>query len=178
MKTLIKLIAALLLLFIISGIGVYFYLPTFIAKSVVSHEGPGSKLMPAEVKRSINRTVDRIPATLEEQNLGITIEDIIEVLDKMTAREITTTIEILNQSDLKDEQHVLNIMRENIEWYQLDTEKTRKAALENLKMSDVNKTLKMIRENGKPYALTIPIAKETIKGVLIEKKNKIEQRIN
>jgi hypothetical protein len=38
--------------------------------------------------------------------------------------------------------------------------------------------MKMIRENGKPYALTIPMGKETLKGLLQEKQKDIEKQLN
>ena len=178
MKTLLRLLVVLIFALAISVLGAYFFLPTYVAKAVVADKGMASKIIPVDVKQSINQAVDKIPAVIEEEDLGITIEDIIEVMEKMTVKEITTTIDILDNTNLKDEQQVIDILRQNINWYQLDTERTRKVVRENLKMSDVSKTLKMIRENGKPYALTIPVAKETIKSVLIEKRKKVEQKLN
>ena len=176
MKKLFGVIIFLLLLAFGSGIAFYFYLPTLIVKSITTDEG--IQIFPTEVKEAINKSAERLPVALEELDLDITVEDIIEVLDKMPNKEIITTINTLNNTDLESEEQVISIARENINWYQIDTEKTRKAAKENLTLGLVRKALKMINENGKPFALTIPIAKETIKGILIEKREQVEKKIN
>lgn len=184
MKKIIK-ISAVLVLLIMAGAGItWYYLPTMLAKAI-THENngllPAIQVIPAPVKHSINQKVDEIPKALKElesEGVYITIDDIIKVIDEAPADDIVKIIEILERTQLQSTDQVISIVLENMDFGKFENEKIIALAKQKMKMSDVKKAMKMIRENGKPYALTIPMGKETVKSILLEKKKKVEAQLN
>ena len=180
MVRIIKFSAFAALLIIFAGTITWHYLPSLLAKAIAK-ENTGLKLIPVSVKKTINKKVDEIPQTLktlEAEGVYITIDDIIKVIDESKVEEITRTIDILEHTQLESTDQVIRIAIENMNLGKLENERVIAIAKQKMKMSDILRGMKMIRDNGKPYALTIPMGKETLKGILIEKKKEIEQKLN
>ena len=154
----------------------YFYLPKLIVQSVTTEEG--IQVIPQDIKADINETAEQLPKVIESLDLGFTIDDIIMVLDNASTTQIIMTIKELKEEDPQSEKAVLDIIARNIELYKLNNPKARNKFLEKVDMHHIARGMKAIEENGKPYRLTIPIAKETIKGILIEKQKQIEDQLN
>lgn len=184
MSKLVKAVGIFTLLLLIGGIIAWHYLPAIIAKAITKEEGgliPAIQVIPAPVKQSINHKMDEIPRKLKEleaEGVYITIDDIIKVIDDAQPAEIIRTIDALEQAQLETTDQVISIVLDNMDFGKFENEKMISIAKKKLKMSDIKKAMKMIRENGKPYALTIPMGKETVKSILLEKKKKIEAELN
>ena len=180
MKKALKLSGIFLLFLIIGATAAWYFLPSLMV-SAITKGNEGIQLVPKNVKEGINKRMDKIPEalkSLEAEGIYITIEDVIKVIDESDDAEIAKTIDLLEHAELKTPEQVVNIVVENMELGKLEDEKVVALAKGKLKMSTVKKALKMIRENGKPYAVTIPMGKETLKGLLFEKKKEVEEKIN
>lgn len=184
MSKIIKITVLLVLLFLAGGIITWHYLPTLLAKAITREDGgvmTAINVIPSPVKQSINQKVDGIPQALkalEAEGVYITIDDIIKIIDEAPVSDITKTIEVLERTQLQSTDQVISIVLDNMDFGKFENEKMIALAKQKMKMSDVKKAMKMIRENGKPYALTIPMGKETVKSILIEKKKKVEAHLN
>lgn len=158
----------------------WFYLPSMLVRAI-ANENSTIPVIPAKTKANINKKISELPTTLkslESEGIYITIDDIIRVIDEAQVDEISQTIEVLENTELSSTDQVIRIVLTNMNFGKLENEKVVAVAKQKIKMSDVKKAMKMIRENGKPYALTIPMGKETIKGLLLEKKKEIEEKLN
>ncbi len=184
MSKTLKIAAVLVFLVAIGSAITWHYLPALLAKAIIHEEGgliPVVQVIPAPVKQSINNKVNAIPKKLKEleaEGVYITIEDIIKVIDEAKPDEIINTINALDKTKPETTDQVIDIVLENMDFGKYENEKMIALAKKKLKMSDVKKAMKMIRENGKPYALTIPMGKETVKSILLEKKKKVEAQLN
>ncbi len=180
MSKILKISGVIIVLLLIGGAVTWHYLPTMLAKAIVNESG-GLHVIPKEVKHSINEKADEVPkaiAALEAEGFHITIDEIIRIIDEAKVSEITQTIDKLENTKLTDTDQVIGIVLENMDLGKLEHEKVVAIAKQKLKMSDVKKAMKMIRENGKPYALTIPMGKETAKSILLEKQKEVETKLN
>ena len=176
----IRIMIIILLALILIGAGVYFFAPKMVVK-VIMNENSGLGIIPEGVKQEINEKVDDGPAVLDslkKNGVHITIDDIIREIDNASVEEISMTLEKLQQVELRDKDHAVRIVLENMDLGVLENEKVVTAVKQRVKMSQIKKALKMARDNGKPYALTIPMAKETVKGLLLEKKKEVESALN
>jgi len=175
-------VAGILVVLTIMGAGIiWYYLPSMVAKAIVKEENSVLNVIPVPVKKSINKKMDEIPRALkalEAEGVYFTIDDVIKVIDEAKEEEIIKTIDILEHTPLQTTDQVIHIVLENMDFGKFENEKIIALARQKLKMSDVRKVMKMIRENGKPYVLTIPMGKETVKNILFEKKKKIETALN
>lgn len=184
MSKTLKIIAILLILIVAGGVMAWHYLPVMLAKAIVNEDGgliPVIQVIPTPVKKSINHRIDVIPQKLKEleaQGVYITIDDIIKAIDEAKSDEIIRTIDALESAKPETTDQVIGIVLDNMDFGKLENEKIISIAKQNMKISDVKKAMKMIRENGRPYALTIPMGKETVKGLLLEKKKEIEAKLN
>ena len=181
MSKILKVIGVLILLIMIGSVIMWHYLPTMLAKAITKENQAVIHLIPAPVKESINQKVDGIPQklkALEAEGVYITIDDLIKVIDEAKPSEIIKTLDILEHTQPQTTDQVIGIVLENMDFGKFENEKMIALAKKKLKMSDVKKAMKMIRENGKPYALTIPMGKETVKSILLEKKKKVEAQLN
>src|SRR5688572_22296171 len=178
MTKILKITGALIFLIMIAIVITWHYPPTLLAKAIANENGgliPSIQMIPPTMKHSINQKVDEIPQTLkalEAEGVYITIGDIIKIIDEAPASDIAKTLEVLEHTQLQTTDQVIGIVLENMDFGKFENEKMIALAKQKMKMSDVKKAMKMIRENGKPYALTIPMGKETVKSILLEKKKK------
>lgn len=180
MSRLFKTVGIAVILLLIGAVAVWHYLPTLVVKAITA-ENSAIQVIPAKTKANINQKINELPTalkSLEAEGITITIDDIIRAIDEAKVDEITHTIEVLENSELSSTDQVIRIVLGNMDFGKLENEKVVAIVKQKMKMSDVKKAMKMIRENGKPYALTIPMGKETIKGLLLEKKKEIEQKLN
>ncbi len=169
----------MLLLFIGSAVAFWYYLPTLLVKAVSGDAV--IKVIPAKVQETINKEMNEVPKILDElhkEGVDISFDDIIAAIDNAKVSEITATMDELERANLKNKEQFINIVLQNMDFGKLENEKMIAIANEKIKMSDIKKLMKMARENGKPYALTIPLAKETLKGLLLEKKKQVEEKLN
>ena len=180
MTKIFKVSAVLILLILLGSAITWHYLPTILVKAIAK-ENSGFQVIPISVKKTINKKAEEIPMalkSLESEGIYITIDDIIKIIDESNVEEITKTIDILEHAQLQSTDQVIRIALDNMDFGKLENEKVIAIAKQKMKMSDVKRALKMIRENGKPYVLTIPLGKETIKGILLEKEKEIEKKLN
>lgn len=180
MSKIFKWIGVVAVLLFIAAVAAWYYVPALVVRGITKQDSI-IQVIPAKTKANINNKMNELPATLkslEQEGIYITIDDIIREIDKAEVDEIVHTIGILENTELKSTDQVIRIVLGNMDFGKLENEKVVAIAKQKMKMSDVKKAMKMIRENGKPYALTIPMGKETIKGLLLEKKKEIEEKLN
>ncbi|MDZ4844514.1 MAG: hypothetical protein SH857_03080 [Chitinophagales bacterium] len=180
MSKILKAFGVAVVLLLIGAVAAWHYLPGLVVKEITKANGI-IQIIPAKTKANINKKIDELPHTLkalEAEGIYISIDDIIREIDESEVDEITRTIGILENTELKSTDQVIRIVLNNMDFGKLENEKVVTIAKQKMKMTDVKKAMKMIRENGKPYALTIPMGKETLKGLLLEKKKEIEEKIN
>ncbi|HXH17589.1 MAG TPA: hypothetical protein VNJ07_00795 [Chitinophagales bacterium] len=180
MSKIFKIAGVAFLFLLLGGIVTWHYLPTIMAKAIVN-ECEGLHVIPKKIKHSINQRVDEVPKVLDSlksEGVYITLDDLIKAIDEAKQEEIIKTIDVLEHAKLQNTDQVIRIVLENMDFGKLENEKLIATAKRKMKMSDVKRAMKMIRENGKPYLLTIPIGKETLKSILLEKKRKIEAELN
>lgn len=179
MSKILKVSVISIVLLLIGAAVTWQYLPTIVV-AAITKEG-GIQVISSKTKANINKKVNELPAalkSLEAEGIYISIDDIIREIDESEVDEITHTINILENTELKSTDQVIRIVLANMDFGKLENEKVVAIAKQKMKMSDVKKAMKIIRENGKPYALTIPMGKETLKGLLLEKKKEIEDKLN
>lgn len=179
MGKILKIAGVAALIILAGAVATWYYLPSIMVKAITSEGGIG--VIPTSMKQTVNARMNEIPnalKTLEAEGVYITIDDIIKEIDEAETDEITRTIGVLENTELKSTEQVIRIVMNNMDFGKLENEKVVAIAKQKMKMSDVKKAMKMIRENGKPYVLTIPMGKETLKGLLLEKKKEIEEQIN
>ncbi|MCG8384351.1 MAG: hypothetical protein MJA30_02320 [Cytophagales bacterium] len=178
-----KVVIILLVAGVVVGTGAYlayrYYLPKMVAKTIVSEEVAPS-ILPAKVQESIQEVkaavdaaeAEDIPAQLTE--VGLTFDDIIHMVEVAEADQVFSTIEELQNTELHDLDQVFDIGLKHIKIEGYDLSVFREPFKEKATMKRVHKALRKIEENDLLVSVSVPVARETVKQILIEKRDKVE----
>ena len=182
-----KIVIILLVIALVTGIGAFlayrYYVPKMVAQAIVSEEAVVPSILPVRVQESIEEVkaavdsvaVEDIPEQLEE--LGLTFDDIIHMVEVAEADQVFRTIEELQNTELHDLDQVFDIGLKHMKIEGYDLSIFREAFKEKASMKRVHKALRKIEENDLLVSVSVPVARETVKQILIEKRDKVENTL-
>jgi hypothetical protein len=158
------------------------FLPSIIAESIRSENSPPT-FLPDEVKKTItvlketvNERVDELPEIMK--SLDLEFDDLLYIIDNVDADEVMNTLEELNQTQLQTTNQTFDIALRNIHIEGYDLEIFRKLFNEKLTLKRINKTLNTIERNQIQTSISIPVARNTAKQILIDNKERIEAKLD
>lgn len=182
-----KIIISILFLVIIGVAVSYYYvnnyLPQKIAESIVNEEENDAVFVPKRIKSKISKGKKAMQGNIqlvekELDNLNLTIDDLIVIIDEVKPKEVIKTIEILNQTEIKSSNQVFDIAKNNIEVNHVDVEVFRDSFNKYASVPRIKKGLKKINETDVLMNMSVSVARQTAKSILLERKDKIFNELN
>ncbi len=131
------------------------------------------KLTPAIME--VNKKIDKIPYYMD--SLDLEFEDLLEIVDEVQPSEVFELIDELNSTELTSLDQVFDIGAKHVHIRNLDPEQFRQPFLNYMTMRRVRKALKIINENKLTTTLSVPMARETAKQILLDKRERIENKL-
>lgn len=174
------LLSATLLIAILSIVGYSLnrdYLTDLAARAFVSESV--HDLIPRRILGRMNAITKPIghgtEAFLQEMhNAGITIDQIIAVVDNTSEQEAYELLDAINAAKPKTTDDVFNIMQEHLTTG-FDSEVFRQAFNNHVTMKQVQKALFYANQNRKTHDVEFPTAKAIMKQLLLEKERAIKE---
>jgi len=157
-------------------------LPGMIAKSLRSEEEEsilipeGLKPTILKTRKELNRQMDSIPSLMNSLNL--TFDDLIYIAETLDANQVLQSINELNRTDLKNTNQAFDIVKKNIVIEGFDLETFRPAFNKKVNLKKIKNALRKINDNNLTTTVSIPIARETVKQVLYDNREKIERNLD
>jgi len=179
-------IAVVTLVIVCLGLAAFFYfqrkiVPNLIAKSLRTNSEE-SYLIPGRLKPTIakarielNKQMDSIPKLLN--SLHLTFDELIYITETLDANQVIQSINELSKTELRDTDQVFNILKKNITIEGYDLELFRNAFKEKVTLDKVERALKKINDNQLTTTVSIPVARETVKQVLFDNREKLERNL-
>ncbi|MBL3658189.1 hypothetical protein [Fulvivirga sediminis] len=182
-----RLLYSLLILAIIIAGAAYFYvyhiLPKEMAKALTSDQktwvpGPLNKVA-TEKKEEINAAIDKLPQELHE--LDLTFDQLLKIVDEVDPDQVKNVIAELNEKKISNVEQAFDVIKTNISIKSVNIELFRDYFTHRIKSKQIQKGLQYLNQNDYLTTISVPVAKQTIKNILLEKQEKIEaelQKIN
>jgi len=182
MKKILIIIAALAVFLVV---GFYtarnYLLPQIIAKSVNSDK-PAPSYLPKKientvnsVKKGIDENFDQLPIILNKLNLDF--DDLIRIIDNVDAKEIMKAQNELYNSDIQSTNQAYDIVVKNVHLQGYDLEIFRPIFNEKMTVRKINKFIKIAEDHQLQTSISIPMARNTAKQILMNNREKIESEL-
>ncbi len=176
----------LTLLLVLATLGCFifyrFYMPKMVATTIISDEPPPS-ILPEKVKKTIvkarvelDKQMEDVPVKLEQ--LGLTFNDVIYIVEVADADQIEAAIEELQSTELKSVDEVFDIGLKHVKVDGYDLSIFREVFKEKATLDKIRKGLHKIRDNELMIDISIPVTCETVKQILIERRDKVEAHLS
>ncbi len=181
-----KVLTVLLVLLVLATLGSLifyrFYMPKMVATTITSDEPPPS-ILPEKVKKTIikarvelDKQMTDVPVKLEQ--LGLTFDDVIDIVEVVDTDQIEAAIEELQSTELKsvDQAFDIGLKHVNVDGYDLSI--FREVFKEKATLDKIRKGLLKTRDNDLMTAIRITVARETVRQILIERRDKVEAHLS
>jgi hypothetical protein len=174
----------LIVIVVLAGyyLGRSYILPAMIAKSI-SSEGPAPKYLPDKIektvtvlKKNVNEQVDELPKIMKE--LDLSFEDLIYIVEHVDADEVLNSVDELNSGKWSNTDEAYDIVVKNIHVEGYDLEKFRPLFNKKARPKKIKRILNAIEENNIRTSLSIPVARNTAKRILLDNREKIETKLD
>ncbi len=156
-------------------------LPRMIAKSLRS-ESEESILIPKQLKPTVqkarvelNKQMDSIPKIM--YSLNLTFDDLLYIAETIDANQVLRSIDEFNKTDLKDVDQAFDILKKNITIEGYNAEPFRPIFRKKVNLKKIQSVLRKINENQLTTTISIPVARETVKQVLLDNREKLERKL-
>ena len=174
---------AIVAILAIGGVALYNYMLPKMIVAAINSDDPPPAILPPKVKKkvqvikdNINERVDQIAVVLDTSDLEF--DDILMLVDKVDADEVIATINMLQQTEIVDNEQVFDIVIDNINFHGFDVERFREPFKKHVRVKRIQRTLRRIQEEDLLNAISVPVARRTAKMLLEEKREQIESRLN
>ncbi|GIV35176.1 MAG: hypothetical protein KatS3mg031_2711 [Chitinophagales bacterium] len=174
-----RLLVAFLIVFLFAVLLLWHYLPVLLVKSLSGETAV--QIVPDHVRTPVTQEIERMPGLLDElrqEGIELTLDDLIEAIDKASVAEITAVMSELEKKQITSRSQLVEILLKNMHLGKLHDKKILMEVLQKVEMQAIQKWVQLTRDYGKPYPLTVPLAKETLKGLLIARKKEVERQLN
>ena len=161
--------------------GYRFYLPTMIAETLTSDHAPlfvpdAMQEEVAKLKTSVDREIKKLPVFLKQYN--IEYKDLITIIDRARPRDLMSAYREIASTRITSTNQVFNIGKKHIKIKGYDLEVFRRPFNQKLTVEDIEKGLLKIQKNQSLTAMSIPVAKETLKKVLESSEPEVQRELN
>lgn len=152
-----------------------------VATSIISDEPPAD-LLPEKVRETIIKTRVEVDKQMEDvpeklEKLGLTFDDLIHMVEVADADQVKAAITELLSTEIKSEDQVFDIGIKHVKIEGYNLEIFREVFKEKASLKRINKALYRISENDLMTSISVPVARETAKQILIDKRDKVEKLI-
>jgi Tfp pilus assembly protein PilE len=161
--------------------GYRFYLPTMIANTLTSDQP--SPLVPAamqeevsKLKSKVKREIKKLPAFLKQNN--IEYKDLLNIVDRARPRDLMAAYREIASTRITSTNQVFNIGKKHIKIKGYDLEIFRRPFNQKLTVEDIQRGLLKIQQNKTLTAMSIPVAKETVKEILESSRSEVQRELN
>ena len=171
-------VAALLALYYV---GKNYILPEVIANTV-SSDNPPPKFLPDNIektvivlKENVNENVDELPEIMNELNLGF--DDILYIVENVEADEVMQSLDELDQRKWTSTNEAYDIVVRNVHIDGYDMEIFRPIFNEKVTKGKLNRVLNAIENKNLRSSVSVPVARNTAKRILLDNREKIESEL-
>ncbi len=172
---------ALLLVVVVSAYFIYqHFLPKFIARAVVSSEL--SSYMPEKYKSTIESLEDSINSKAENviritAAYDVSFELLLNAVDEVKESDVRAAFKELDTIKITNVEQVFDIGKKHIKIDSFDPEILREAFLKNVEIKHVKKGMRYVKNHDLLNTLDSETARNIVKQILIQKKEKIEKKL-
>jgi len=177
-KTTSILLVAALTLVVACFVFYRFYLHSMIAETIQS-DPDNSIFIPDTIKPTIvkarqklDQEINDIPYILDTLNLDF--DDILFIVDNVNSDQVIAAINELDRSEIKSEDQVFNILKKNIAIEGYDLEIFRSTFKKKTTLNKIKRGLQIIKDRQLTTSVSIPVARRTVKQILLGNRPKIE----
>ena len=164
-----------------SWVYVRYYLPEQIAQNVIN-QSESYPMMPKPLKQKVVKgqkmvegNMDVIEKELDQLNLSF--DDLLIIVDEVDPDEVKKTIKLLTEKEIYDPEQVFEVGKANVHVEHVNPEIFRETFLKYADSARIKKALRIINENNMLVNISVPVARETVKRILIEKRESVSEEI-
>ncbi|UII25509.1 hypothetical protein LVD15_19690 [Fulvivirga maritima] len=158
---------------------VYHILPREMAKALTSDQKtwvPSSiSKVAKENKALITEAIDELPEELHELNL--TFDQLLKIVDEVDPDQVKSIIKELNEKKISNVDQTFDVIKKNISLKTIEIELFRDYFKRKATAEQIKKGLQYLNKNDYLTTISVPVAKQTIKSILLEKQDKIEAEL-
>ena len=163
-------------------IGVKNYLlPKVIAESV-SGDKPLPAFIPKKVektvevvKQNVDQNMDQLPIIMNELNLDF--NDLLYIIDNVNPDQVIKAQKEMGDTEISSTNQAFDIVKRNISIEGYDLEIFRPLFNEKMTVPRINKLVQIAEKNQLQTNMSIPMARNTAKQILLKHKDRIESEL-
>jgi len=185
MKRIISTLFIIVLL--LAAFGFYYYavlLPRKLSEAVIHEDKEIPRTLPEKYRKKVEAIRQEVKHTSTErvityfESKEVTFEDVLTFIDQIDANDIEKAASKIDTSVFESPGQVFDTLIAHFDFKDIPVENFREDFIGNVDKHKIGIAMQYYHDNKEQLPLLLPMAKQTLKKVLIKKKEEIEAGLN